>query len=72
MTGGCQGRRGRSRRAAPVSVSLGTPGAGQPAGSLRFLSEWLTGGREQPVGSLARLIGSHSYGIGMLRHDLAR
>ena len=39
---------------------------------LRFLDEWLTSDREQLGDSLARLMGSHSCGIDILRHDLAR
>jgi hypothetical protein len=55
-----------------VNVSLNSADAVELAGFLRFLDEWLTSDREQPGGSLARLMGSHPYGIDMLRHDLAR
>ena len=55
-----------------MSVSLDTPDTEELADFLRFLGEWLTSGPEQLGDSLAHLMGSHPYGIDMLRHDLAR
>ena len=55
-----------------MSVSLDTADAEELADFLRFLSEWLTSGPGQLSDSLARRMGSHPYGIDMLRHDLAR
>ena len=59
-------------RQTPVSVCLGTPDAEDLADFLWFLSEWLTCDPEQLGDSLARLMGSHPYGIDMLRHDISR
>jgi hypothetical protein len=55
-----------------VNVSLNPADAVELADFLRFLDEWLTRDREQLGDSLARLMGSHTYGIDILRHDLAR
>ena len=55
-----------------MNVSLNSADAVELADFLRFLDEWLTSDREQLGDSLARLMGSHSYGIDMLRYNLAR
>jgi hypothetical protein len=54
-----------------VSVSLDTPDAEELADFLQLLSEWLTSDPGQLGDSLARLMGSHPYGIEILRHDFA-
>jgi len=55
-----------------VNVSLNSADAVELADFLRFLDEWLTSDREQLGDSLARFMGTHPYGIDLLRHDLAR
>lgn len=55
-----------------MNVSLNSADAVELADFLRFLDEWLTSDREQLGDSLARFMGTHPYGIDLLRHDLAR
>ncbi len=55
-----------------MSAGLDTPDAEELADFLRFLSEWLASDLGQLGDSLARLMGSHPYGIDTLRHDIFR